>query len=529
MKQNQEYEAYLKYKEIIFLDSKHQQALCRIGSYLFKCNKYNEAQEYFSKCLCINQNNYEALLGYGKVDLYLKLTLQDYRINQYWQIIIMKERLILIHWIIKCFMEEVYKRISCQKGVCLKSLNDFENSQKMFKKALMLNQSHFESLFSLADYLRQVDKYIEAIAYFDQALQIKPQHPELWEGKGYQIIIKLAFCLRELNDNEEAVNCYEKALKYDPTSYEALKGMGLSLRKLYKCDESIVFFEKALQIQPNNVFSLKGKGLKLQYQQLNAQDCRENGKRPQSIIHGFCIFILVNTGLCFSNVQLNLKVISLAQMESIVTTLRQHENDIILNPQNTNPIFGKAECLRMLNDFDGALQFYMKTLQIDPNHINSLIGYGFCLGYQNKFQLALEQYDKALTLNKYSTDALWGKGECLRMLMDFNNALVYYEKVLILYPCHYISLSGKGKKCVKLGDCLRMLGLYQQALDVYKQALFIQSNQPSLLYGKAVCLIAQNNFETAPDLLRQAKKVAPPNFFVDKAICIINFTSFRIL
>ena len=35
-----------------------------------------------------------------------------------------------------------------------------------------------------------------------------------------------------------------------------------------------------------------------------------------------------------------------------------------------------AECLRMLNDYDGAMLIYVDVLKIDPNHINSLIGYG---------------------------------------------------------------------------------------------------------------------------------------------------------
>ncbi|CAD8195700.1 unnamed protein product [Paramecium pentaurelia] len=468
MKQNQEYEAYLKFKEIIFLDPKHELALCRIGNYLLNCTKYDEAKEYFAKCLCINQNNYEALLGFADT-----LRIQ----NQF---------------ILANYNYEKAINVNPQNfqafygnGECLKSLNDFENSQKMFKKALMLNQNHFESLFSLADSLKINHQYQEAITYFDQALQIKPHLSELWEGK--------ATCLRQLNDNEQAVDCYERALKYDPTSYEALKGMGLSLRYLFKCDESIVFFEKALEIKPNNEFSLKGK----------AECLRLQGKWEEALKY-YKMVLYFNPGQ-------HRALFFKTQLEQIISTLKQHEKELVINPKSVNSIFGKAECLRMLNDYDGAMLIYVDVLKIDPNHINSLIGYGFCLGLQNKFEQAMEQYDKALNINQYSTDALWGKGECLRMLMDFNNALTYYEKVLMLYPNHYVSLSGKG-------DCLRMLNLYQYALEVYNQALFIQNSQPSLLYGKAICLMAQNDFESASELLKQAKRIAPPNFYLDKAI-----------
>jgi len=49
---------------------------------------------------------------------------------------------------------------------------------------------------------------------------------------------------------EEALVSYDKVLKIDPRSVDALNGKGLILNQLGKYDEAITWFDKALEIDP---------------------------------------------------------------------------------------------------------------------------------------------------------------------------------------------------------------------------------------------------------------------------------------
>ena len=48
----------------------------------------------------------------------------------------------------------------------------------------------------------------DALSYFEQALLLKPDDPDLWNQKGV--------ALRSLGRYDEAVDCFNKSLKIDP-------------------------------------------------------------------------------------------------------------------------------------------------------------------------------------------------------------------------------------------------------------------------------------------------------------------------
>lgn len=50
--------------------------------------------------------------------------------------------------------------------------------------------------------------YEDALSFFDQALLLEPENPDLWNQKG--------IVLRSLGRYEEASECYNKSLQLDP-------------------------------------------------------------------------------------------------------------------------------------------------------------------------------------------------------------------------------------------------------------------------------------------------------------------------
>lgn len=98
-------------------------------------------------------------------------------------------------------------------------------------------------------------KLQEAIAFFDEALQIDPKYVLAWINKG--------FSLNNLGKHQEAIACYDKALQIDPKDVSAWFNKGFSFCKLGKLQAAIDSYNKALQINPEDrgVWINKGNSL----------------------------------------------------------------------------------------------------------------------------------------------------------------------------------------------------------------------------------------------------------------------------
>jgi CHAT domain-containing protein/Flp pilus assembly protein TadD len=97
----------------------------------------------------------------------------------------------------------------------------------------------------------------EAIASFDQALQIKPDFHEVWNDRGN--------ALSNLGRYEEAIDSYDKALQIQPDKDQSWSNRGVALHKLGCYEEAIPCFDKALEIRPNNPQAWNNRGNALEH------------------------------------------------------------------------------------------------------------------------------------------------------------------------------------------------------------------------------------------------------------------------
>jgi tetratricopeptide (TPR) repeat protein len=82
------------------------------------------------------------------------------------------------------------------------------------KNAELLNRA--DALAIKADLLAHQSRYEEANRYYDQALAINPNNPDLWAFKAINLS-------GGLNRNEEALQCWERAKKLDRVLADAIE------------------------------------------------------------------------------------------------------------------------------------------------------------------------------------------------------------------------------------------------------------------------------------------------------------------
>ncbi|MCY7332124.1 MAG: tetratricopeptide repeat protein, partial [Pseudanabaena sp. CAN_BIN31] len=104
-------------------------------------------------------------------------------------------------------------------------------------------KAHSGVFFEIANAYIALDKYEEAIAAYDRALQIKPDFHEVWNNRG--------IALFNLGRNEEAIAAYDRALQIKPDFHEAWNNRGSALFNLGRNEEAIAAYDRALQIKPD--------------------------------------------------------------------------------------------------------------------------------------------------------------------------------------------------------------------------------------------------------------------------------------
>lgn len=109
------------------------------------------------------------------------------------------------------------------------SMNDFKNVKKYIENGLNAMKKNNNE---------------KAIEFFDKAIEINSSNPQAWNNKGV--------ALRKIGKIEEAINCYNKALTIDPDLILAHLNKARALKIQKKFDLALFSYENILEIDPEH-------------------------------------------------------------------------------------------------------------------------------------------------------------------------------------------------------------------------------------------------------------------------------------
>jgi Flp pilus assembly protein TadD len=84
---------------------------------------------------------------------------------------------------------------------------------KTYKQRSNANMNEIKDLVEKAKTLLENNKFEEALGFFEQALLMNQNDPELWNHKGV--------ALRSMGRYDEALECFNKSLELDPRDKNA--------------------------------------------------------------------------------------------------------------------------------------------------------------------------------------------------------------------------------------------------------------------------------------------------------------------
>jgi tetratricopeptide (TPR) repeat protein len=136
-----------------------------------------------------------------------------------------------------------------------KCRNNLLDIQSLIEEPYQTSESKADLFFEQGRLFGILEEYEEAIASYDKALQLKPDNDLALYNRGN--------ALRKLGRYEEAIASYDKALQFKPDNDLALYNRGNALGNLGRYEEAIASYDKALQFKPDNDLALYNRAFAL--------------------------------------------------------------------------------------------------------------------------------------------------------------------------------------------------------------------------------------------------------------------------
>ncbi|WP_196219516.1 tetratricopeptide repeat protein, partial [Microcystis aeruginosa] len=217
-----------------------------------------------------------------------------------------------------------------------------------------------------AEFVERANKRLElgkteqALADFEEALEIRPGMAEAWKGKGK--------ALRLLGKPEEAFAAYKKAFEFKPNDPEIFIGVGGVLSDQGEYKDALAAFDKAVEIDPNNSDAWNERGLVL------------------------------------------------ANLQQYKEALASYDKAIKIKPDHKFAWANRGDALFAVERYKEAINAYEQDTKIDPNNPYSWSRRGEVLAALERYKEAIASYNKALEINQNYSPAWIGKGLVLRAL-----------------------------------------------------------------------------------------------------------------
>ena len=197
--------------------------------------------------------------------------------------------------------------------------------------------------FDCGNALYRLERYEDAIASYDKALEVKPDNHEAWYNRGV--------ALSALGRNDDAITSYDKALEVKPDKHEAWNNRGVALSALGRNDDAITSYDKALEVKPDYYRAWDNRG-----------DALMHLERYEEAIAGYNQAIEINPEYPFP---WQSRGFALMQLRQLDVAHESFDQAILLKPDDDRAYYDKACCYGLQNQIDSAIATLQQAITLD--------------------------------------------------------------------------------------------------------------------------------------------------------------------
>ena len=276
--------------------------------------------------------------------------------------------------------------------------NEVENAVKIYKQALLYGQND-DIYYSLAIAYKKLGKKDEVINSYLKAVELNP--------KNYNAVYNLALAYSDLGDNDKAVYYALKAYNLNNKDVDILTLLSGFYEVLENYSEAVKYLEEAVKIAPDK--SVYFYNLGVLYSKLSKiNESAENYKKA-ILVNPKQVEAYVNLASLYKTKQPEFALECLKKAyetephnETVALGLAQMYKDLGKNIEScevlnkilqNNQKSAEAYSLLAINsmdkcEYENALNYSLKALEISPDNLNFLHGKALALKYLGKFDEA---------------------------------------------------------------------------------------------------------------------------------------------
>jgi protein O-GlcNAc transferase len=318
-------------------------------------------------------------------------------------------------------------------------------AETYYRRVLAADPRHADALYLLGVVAQQVGRADLAVDLIGQAIKRNKQNP-LYH-------LTRATALEDLQQLDQALACYDKALALKPDYAEAFYSRGIALKKLGRLEEALASFDQALALKPDFAEAFNTRAVAL----LELQHFDE-------AVMSFDKALVLKPDYveAFHN-----RGVALQRLKRLEEALASYDNALALNPDFAEALTYRGSALQELRRLDDALACYDKALTLKPDDVDALDQCGGALQEARRFDDALACYDRALALKPDYVEAWNNRGCALQAMKRLDQALASFDQALALKPDYAEAFFNRGVT-------LRQLKRSEAALASFENALALQ-------------------------------------------------------
>ncbi|MFJ7216097.1 tetratricopeptide repeat protein [Amycolatopsis sp. NPDC098790] len=385
----------------------------------------------------------------------------------------------------------------------------YEEALNWFRRALEIDPRHSWALGSRVAALRQLRWFDEAEQAAREGIERRPDEPDL--------LMELGWVHSDQLHHDEALACYDRALKVDPYDASALEWRGTALRWLRRFDEAQIALQEAIELRPDQPGLLVEMGWvhsdQLEHEEALAWFSRALDINPD---HGWALrsraaalrslrrFDQAETAAQEAIDRRPLDVYAILQMGWLLDdqfrledALTWYARALDVDPRDALALRWRIGALRSLRRFDQAEAATREAIQLRPDEPDLLVAMGWVHGEQFQHEEALTWFRRALKISSRHIWALQSQVAALRLMRRFDQAETAAREAIELCPDEAGIMIGLGWV---YGDQRR----YEEALTVLQRVLDIDPRHSWALRSRVLTLRRLRRYDEASAAAQEA-------------------------
>jgi tetratricopeptide (TPR) repeat protein len=158
---------------------------------------------------------------------------------------------------------------------------------------------------------------------------------------------------------------------------------------------------------------------------------------------------------------------------------------------NVQELYERGYYYYYYDDYERAIEYFRKALEIEQNHYNSNLYIGLSLASLGKYEESLEYINKPFLLDSVENKPkIYGfLGSIYFDLADFEKSAQYYTKRIEINP-KATSYLGRGKSTARIGE-------YGKAIEDFNRAIELGEETSEVYFERGTAYYFMRNYEAA--------------------------------